>query len=107
MGWDRVSRAGKGSNGRHDLRLVVSSFLLGIVHRGEGRSGQRRGSGRLGSSEPRALDDEVTELGDGDPLGWVKLKDALHDGIQFSGNRQDGAQELGVLHVGAEGAVFE
>ena len=105
-GW-RVNWSGKGSNGRNGLVASVVGSLLSIVHWGEGRGRQRRGSRRLGCGEAGASHDQLTKLRNGDPLSRVELKDAPHDGIQLRGDGKNGPEELGILHVGTEGAVLE
>lgn len=106
-GWGGVDWSRKrGSRGNGLVACVVRGILL-VVHRGERRRRQRSRSGRLGRGEPGASHDHLAELGDGNPLDRVELKDAPHDGVQLMGDGQNGAEELRVLHVSTEGAVLE
>jgi len=101
--------SGKGSHGGDGGRLVASAEegIPGILHRSGRRSRERRSRNGLAGSEARAPHDHVSQFRNGDPLGRVKLEDALQDGIQFRGNGKNAPEELGVLHVGAESAVLK
>ena len=56
--------------------------------------------------EPGTLDDELPQLGDGDPLQRVTLKDAPEDGVQFGRERENGLEKVGVLEVSPEGGIL-
>jgi len=60
-------------------------------------------SGSIG--EPGAGYDTGSELGNGDPLHGVRLKDSLQYGVQAGRQGKDGSQELAILEVGTVCAV--
>lgn len=104
----RVDGAWEGSNrGDGLLGAAIVGSLLGILHWGERRGGDRRGHRGLGGREPRAPHDHFPELGDRGTPGRVELKDAPENVVQLRGDGQNGPEELGILHVGTECAVLE
>jgi hypothetical protein len=48
----------------------------------------------------------LTELRNGDPLGWVDLKDTAEDTDHLIGKRQDRLEEKGILKVSAESGIL-
>jgi hypothetical protein len=61
----------------------------------------------LGSTEGEAwaLRDSALQLGNRDALAGIHLKDETKDRIQILGDWKDGAEEVGLLDEGTEGAV--
>jgi len=84
----------------------IENSVSGIVHWLERRRGERRRRGRP-RGKPLAVQDQLPQLWNGNPLSRVILKDALQDGIQLSRQWKNGPQELGILHVGPESGILE
>ena len=88
------------SHGRNSMGLVA------VVVSAERRRWQRRRNCRLGGREGRAVEDHLSDLGDGGSLSRVEIKDVPENGVKLQGNGKDGPQELRVLHESPEGAVL-
>ena len=56
--------------------------------------------------ETGALQNELAQLWDGDPLHWVNLKDTAENTNHLGGERQNSFQEEGVLEVGLECGIL-
>lgn len=100
----RVDGRNRGSG---SLVAAVQGSLVDVIRgwvRGDSHVGRRS---RLGSREARASHDQVSQLGNRDSLSWVEFKDTLQDRVELSRDGQNGPEELGVLHVGAECAILE
>ena len=87
--------------------LGTSEVELGhLLKVRERRLRERRAVHRSGSiGEPGACHDAGPQLGDGDPLHGIRLKDLLEDGVQTGRQGEDGSQELAILEVGPVRAV--
>lgn len=57
--------------------------------------------------EARAAENQGPEVGDRDPARGIAFEDAPQDAVQVWGQGQNGAEESGVLEVGAEGGVLD
>lgn len=49
--------------------------------------------------------DPVAKLWDGDPLGWVDLKDPAQNQVQFGRQWKNGPEETGILQESSESAI--
>jgi hypothetical protein len=96
-GVDGTWQRGHGRNRRGLIAVVVSAEM---------RRWQRRRNCRLGGREGRAVEDHLSDLGNGSSLSRVEVKDAPENGVKLQRNGKDSPQELGVLHESPEGAVL-
>lgn len=90
----------------HLLWASLEGDIPGIFHwrvRGTGRAGRNR----VECCELVAGQNEFPELLQGYPLRWIRFKDPAQDGIQLSGQRKNGLQEVPVSHVRSESGIIK
>lgn len=80
--------------------------LVAVIVGAERRRRQRSRDCRLSGRKSRAVDDHLSNLWDGSSLGRVELEDAPENGVELQRDREDGPQELRILHESTESAIL-
>jgi hypothetical protein len=60
---------------------------------------------RAGGGESWAVQNSISKLWDGDPLGWIDFEDPTKNQIQIGRKWKNCPQEAGIFEIGAEGAI--
>jgi len=85
---------------------TVKSGIPGIIYRSKWRRRQWRWR-CWPIGKPWASQNQLPQLGNGDPLGRVVFKYTSENGVKLGGQRKDGPQKLRVLHVRPESSILK